>query len=108
MTDFTPFRDNLHDHRMPVREELWTRIEAELPPRPGRRLAPWFWMTLLAGAVLGGGLVYLAISWPATKTPPLPAEPLARVTPAADAQAGTTVTLHSSTATDPSQATAGT
>ena len=80
MTDFTPFRDKLHDHRIPVREELWTRIEAELPPRPSRRIAPWFWMTLLAGAVLGGGLVFLAISWPGTRTPPPPVKPLAQAT----------------------------
>jgi len=84
MTDFKPFRDKLHDHTMPVPGALWDRIEANLPEPRRRRIAPWFWMTLLGGVLLGGLIVYSALELtPDLKTPALEQPAL----PAADEQA---------------------
>ena len=51
------FKEKLYHHTMPVRDELWHAIEAQLPPKKEQRIFPVFWLILFASTFLGGALM---------------------------------------------------
>jgi len=51
------FKEKLYHHTMPVREELWDAIEAQLPPKKEQRIFPVFWLILFTSTFLGGALM---------------------------------------------------
>jgi len=50
-----PFKQKLYNYTLPVRDNVWERIEANLPAQ--KRRFPFFWMSLVGGFLLIGALV---------------------------------------------------
>ncbi len=57
MKDEKLFSEKLFHHTIPVRDGLWDRIEAQLPPKKKRTAFPVFWFTLFATTLLSGTLM---------------------------------------------------
>ena len=55
MKDQNLFKQKLYHHTMPVPEDLWGKIEAQLPANKKR--FPFFWFSMAAGLIAGGALV---------------------------------------------------
>lgn len=71
MKDENPFKEKLYHHTMPVSDELWNRIELQLPVVKKR--FPFFWFTI-ASVVLIAGTILLStqLSDPAKQELPAP------------------------------------
>ncbi|MEO5905676.1 MAG: hypothetical protein ABIQ11_03050, partial [Saprospiraceae bacterium] len=69
MKDQHLIKQKLYHHTMPVPEDLWGKIEAQLPA--DKKRFPFFWFSMVAGLVGGGALVFLLVTQNVTpdKTP---------------------------------------
>lgn len=99
------FRDKLYNHTLPVREELWDAIEAQLPPKKEDRIFPVFWFTLFAATLLGGALMIgLFTHQDSTPAAPSPVDikSSAALSNASEANASETLQEATNDVTDPS------
>jgi len=55
MKDRNSFKQKLYNYTLPIRDEVWERIEANLPVQ--KRRFPFLWMSLVGGVLLIGALV---------------------------------------------------
>lgn len=55
MKDQNIFRDKLFSHTTPVSDDLWHKIESQLPARKKR--FPFFWLSLGLGSLMAGGAI---------------------------------------------------
>ncbi|HJW27907.1 MAG TPA: hypothetical protein VJ508_01525, partial [Saprospiraceae bacterium] len=63
-----PFKSKLYQHTLPVRDDLWTAIEKQLPPQEKERVFPFFWLILFASTLFSGALMFGILN--RSKTPP--------------------------------------
>ncbi|MEO6130302.1 MAG: hypothetical protein ABIQ02_00535 [Saprospiraceae bacterium] len=59
MKDQNPFKQKLYGHTLPVKEDMWTLVEASLPEK--RRRFPFLWLALSGFILLGASVTGLAI-----------------------------------------------
>lgn len=58
MKDGNPFRQKLYHHTMPVGDDLWARIESQLPAPGAKKKFPFFLFSMTAIVTLAGGILF--------------------------------------------------
>ncbi len=71
MKDQNYFREKLFNHTIPVKEDIWKHVEANLPPK--RRRIPFLWLSLAGFLLLGASAIGVTIMQN-TVSPDAPAE----------------------------------
>jgi hypothetical protein len=75
MKDHNAFREKLYHHTVPVRDDLWSRIESHLPEKVDKKRFPFFWVTFASILVMAGAILF----WPQTNQPATPKPPVQEI-----------------------------
>ena len=75
MKEDNPFKEKLYHHTVPVRDELWNRIESHLPEKVDKKRFPFFWVTFASILVMAGAILF----WPKTKPATDPKPPIQEI-----------------------------
>ncbi|MBK9981122.1 MAG: hypothetical protein IPP15_01630 [Saprospiraceae bacterium] len=59
MKDQNPFKEKLHNYTLPVRDDIWKNVEANLPVK--RRRLPFLWLSLAGFLLIGASSISLSL-----------------------------------------------
>ena len=60
MKEQNPFKEKLYQHTLPVSDELWSRIELQLPVQRERRKFPFFFLALVTVLLTAAIILFLS------------------------------------------------